>query len=66
MLAKCFVLIKMHGKTTIKIIVFLLHVSATLVVVLREVHNIEWINLDVTKVCELIHGCEILRFDFKT
>jgi len=47
-------------------IVFLLHVSATLVAVLSEVHNNEWIYLDTTEVCELIHGCEILNFDFKT
>jgi len=47
-------------------IVFLLHVSATLMAVLREVHNKEWIYLDTTKVCELIHGCEILSFDPKT
>jgi len=47
-------------------IVFLLHVSATLVAVLREVHNKESIYLLTTKVFELIHGCEILSFDFKT
>ena len=60
-----------HAHKCIKVfciinIVFLLHVSATLVAVLREVQNKEWIYLDITKVCELIHGCEILCFDFKT
>jgi len=35
--------------------VFLLHVSATLVAILREVYCIEWICRDITKVREPIH-----------
>ena len=46
--------------------IVLLHVSATLVAVLREVHNKQWIYLDTTKVCGLMNGCQILSFDFKT
>jgi hypothetical protein len=35
--------------------VFLLHVSATLVAILREVCCKEWIYRDITKVCEQTH-----------
>jgi hypothetical protein len=39
-------------------IVFLLHISATLVAFLKEMRNKEWIYLDLTKVYEFMLGCE--------
>ena len=44
-------------------IVVLLHVSITLVAILREVHYKRWINRDITKVCEPMHICKILSFN---
>jgi len=41
--------------------VFLLHVSATLVAILREVYYKEWILQDITNICEPKHKCKILR-----
>jgi len=35
--------------------VFMLHVSATLVAILREVSCKEWIYRDITNVCETMH-----------
>ena len=43
--------------------VFLLHVSATLVAILREMHYKGWTNRDITKVCEPMHICKILSFN---
>ena len=43
--------------------VFLLHVSTTLVAILREVYCKGWMYLDSTKVCEPIHRCKILSFN---
>ena len=42
--------------------VFLLHVSATLVAVLREVHYNGRIYRDITNVCEHMHRCKKIRF----
>jgi len=41
--------------------VVLLHVSATLVAILREVHYKGWLNRDITNVCEPMHICKILH-----
>jgi len=38
--------------------VFLLHVSATLVAILREVYYKGWILQDITNVCEPMHKCK--------
>ena len=43
-------------------IVYLLHVSATHVAILGEVHYKGWIYRDLTKVCEVMHSCKILSF----
>ena len=43
-------------------IVYLLHVSATHVATLGEVHYKGWIYRDITKVCEIKHRCKILLF----
>jgi len=40
---------------------FLLHVSATLVAIVREVYYKGWILQDITNVCEPMHKCKILR-----
>jgi len=37
--------------------VFMLHVSASLVAILREVYCKEWIYRDITNVCEPMHRC---------
>jgi hypothetical protein len=43
--------------------VYLLHVSATLVVILREVQYKGRIRRDITKLCELTQICKILSFN---
>jgi len=43
--------------------VFLLHVSDTLVAVLREVHYKGWVYLETIKVSEPMHSCNILSFN---
>ena len=37
--------------------VFLLHVSTTLVAILREMYRKGWIYRDITKICEQMHRC---------
>ena len=39
---------------------YLLHVSATLVAILREVYSKGWILQGIKKVCELVHSRKIL------
>ena len=43
-------------------LVFLLHVSPTVVAILSEVHYKGWIYLDMTNVCEPVLRWEILSF----
>ena len=43
-------------------IVFLLPVSTSLVVILKEVPYKGWIYRDITKICEPKHRCKILSF----
>ena len=40
---------------------FLLHVSVTLVAILREVYYKGWILQDITNVCEPMNKCKILK-----
>ena len=40
----------------------LLHVSAILVAILRELHYKRWIYRDITNVCAM-HKCKILSFN---
>jgi hypothetical protein len=40
--------------------IILLHVSATLVAILRQVHDKGWIYRDITKVCEPTRRCKML------
>ena len=44
-------------------IVFLLHASANLVAILREVHYKGFTCLDITEVCEPMHRSKILSFN---
>jgi hypothetical protein len=44
-------------------IIFLLHVSATLVAILREMHYKGWACQDITEVCKPMHICKILSFN---
>jgi hypothetical protein len=44
-------------------ILFLLHVPATLVAILREMQYKGWTCLDITKVCEPRHRSKILSFN---
>jgi len=39
-------------------IVYLLHVSATHVAILGDVHYKEWIYQEITKFCEIMHRCK--------
>jgi hypothetical protein len=41
--------------------IFLLHVSATLVALLREEYYKGWILQDIANVCEPVHKCKMLR-----
>ena len=44
------------------IIVFLLHVSVTLVTIVWEVHYKGWIYQDITDDCETVRRCKIISF----
>jgi len=41
-------------------IILFLHVSASLVAILKEVHYKGWIYLDITDVCAPMHGFKVM------
>jgi hypothetical protein len=54
-----------HKYITVSYIIntVVLHVSATLVAILREMHYKGWLSRDITKVCVPMHIRKILSFN---